>query len=206
MGGSPGAGKTTYRKSLNATGIHVHDLDAVMSKLPGYILDVKSLGPKQAFEKWLSLARNLSMIFVRFAMRSNYDIIYDRTSERVESYNDLLFAKKQGYKINLIGLYVKLDVARQRILTRELQEGRSIPDNVLIDDRQRFSAIWPYYLKFVDKATLYDTTSGDLKLICSFKQGQELNVVDAALYQEFLQCGDAFVGHFAKTLNTQAAG
>ncbi len=206
VGGSSGAGKTTYRKYLDVTGQHVHDPDLVMSKLLEYKRDEKVLGKKTAFDKWAPFTRCIAQLLVRFAIQSKFHVIYDRASGREGSYGDLQLAKQQGYKINLIGLYVKLDVARQRILIRESQGGHGIPDKILIENRARFSAIWPYYLKFVDEATLYDTTSGDLKLICSFKQGQELNVVDAALYQKFLQCGDAFAGYFAKTLNAKVAG
>ena len=198
IGGSPGAGKTTYRKSLDLTQQHIHNVDEVMSRLPEYKEDLLVIGAKAAFAKWVVFSRRMSQLLLRFAMKSAFNVIYDRPCGREENVEDFLFAKKHGYYVRLVGFYIPLEIARQRVLIREFQEGRGVPDNILVDDHARFSAIWKYLLPLVDEASLYSSSQRILTLIFSSKQG----VVDEKLYQEFLQGGELFVDHFAKILKS----
>src|SRR3569832_832150 len=120
IGGSPGSGKTTFRnKFLVMENFHIHDMDEVMVLLPGYKRDVVADGAKQAFEKWWPTAREMAQLLVQYAIKSGFNIIYDRTCGAEGSYFDLLEAKKNGYFIRMIGLCVDMDVAKQRVLIRE---------------------------------------------------------------------------------------
>lgn len=195
MSGPAGAGKTTYRKNnLSQSEWHIHDLDEVMAKLPQYKIDVKDIGPKLAFEKWLLFARNMSQLLLKFAIKSKMNVIYDRTCGHISSFDDLTFAKQQGYYIKLIGLFIKFDTARQRVLNRELQGGHGMPENILIESCEAFSALWPYYLAIVDEAFLYDASQNPFTLIFSSKT----NDGNSDLYKEFLQCGGSYKEFFAK--------
>ncbi len=198
IGGSPGAGKTTFRKQmLKLENVHLHDMDEVMIRLPCYQKDYVVLGAKKAFENWWPSARELAQLLVQYAMQSKYNIIYDRTCGAEGSYDDLLMAKKQGYRIHLIGLYVDKGVAKYRALKREQEEGRSMPEEILIEYRSRFSALWPYYLDIVDEASLYETSTEEPILIFSSKKG----LFDLETYQEFLQDGEPFYDFFSKKLS-----
>lgn len=73
IGGSPGAGKTTFRKQfLKMENVHVHDMDEVMICLPGYQKDVSTIGAKKAFENWWVVAQKIAQILVLYAMESRY--------------------------------------------------------------------------------------------------------------------------------------
>jgi predicted ABC-type ATPase len=196
IGGGPGSGKTLFRRSLNLTNVHVHDLDEVMIRLPGYQADLQTLGAKQAFENWWPTAQKMAQILVQYAIESGYSIVYDRTCGSEGSYSDLVRAKKRSYQIRLIGLYVDRETALERILKREQSEGRSVTEAILNEYRARFSALWPHYLKLVDEAILYDTNSSAPQLIFSSNDG----VKDAATYQAFLTEGEPFVDVFSQKL------
>ncbi|MBS0615821.1 MAG: zeta toxin family protein [Verrucomicrobia bacterium] len=198
VGGGPGSGKTTWRREQNSRNFHIHDMDEVMIRLPGYQKDLNELGAKAAFEKWWPIAQKLARAIVQYAIANKYSIIYDRTCGTEGSYQDLLSAKKLGYKIHLIGLYASREVAKERLLDREKQEGRCVTGAILDEYRARFSALWPYYLEFVDEATLYDTTEGSWHLIFSSKEG----VQEAAKYQIFLENGISFKDYFSKIITS----
>ena len=197
IGGGPGAGKTTFRKQFMKTeNVHLHDMDEVMIRLPGYQEDLAVIGAKKAFEKWWPTARQFAQILVQYAIQSKYSIIYDRTCGAEGSYDDLLKAKKQGYRIHLIGLYVDKDIAKERVLRREREEGRFMTEEILMEYRSRFSALWPYYLNVVHEASLYQTDLEKPVLIFSSKDG----VLDEKIYQAFLQEGEPFHDFFSKKL------
>lgn len=189
VGGSPGSGKTTFRKTfLNMKNVHLHDMDEVMVRLPGYKVDLQAIGAKRAFETWWPKAREISQLLVQFAMESDFSIIYDRTCGAEGSYFDLKQAKERGYAIRLIGLYVDKAVAKERILKREKEEGRVITEAILDEYRARFSALWPYYLELVDEAALYQTNLETPRLIFSSNEG----IQDEEAYRAFLLEGESF--------------
>jgi predicted ABC-type ATPase len=88
-------------------------------------------------------------------------------------------------------------VAKYRALKREQEEGRSMPEEILIEYRSRFSALWPYYLDIVDEASLYETSTEEPILIFSSKKG----LFDLETYQKFLQDGEPFYDFFSKKLS-----
>lgn len=198
MGGSPGSGKTTFRKSLNLANVHLHDMDEVMVSLPEYQEDLRQIGPKKAFEKWWPHAQSLARILVQFAIQARYSIIYDRTCGTEGSYFDLLQAKKLGYRICLHGFFVDRNVAWERLQKREKEEGRAVTEEILDEYRSRFSALWPYYVSLVDEAVLYDTNEKNPRIIFSSKEG----IVDPTLYQGFLLAGDSFTEYFQSKLRS----
>jgi len=197
IGGSPGAGKTRFRKKfLKMENVHLHDMDEVMVALPGYQEDLIKIKAKKAFEKWWRPAREMAQTMVRFAIESNYSIIYDRTCGAEGSYFDFLEAKKRGYHLQLIGLYVDKNVANERVLKREWEEGRAMTEAMLSEYRARFSALWPYYLDIMDEIDLYQMNGEIPELIFSSKEG----IRDLSTYQVFLMEGDAFKDYFAQKL------
>ncbi len=196
IGGSPGAGKTTLRRQLKMENVHLHDMDELLIRLPGYQEDLQASGAKKAFEKWWPTAQKIARTLVLYAIESGYSIIYDRTCGTEGSYFDLRLAKARGYHIHLTGLTVDREVAKERILKREREEGRAVTEEILDEYRARFSALWPYYLELVDEIALYQTNPEIPRLIFSSTEG----VLDEQSYQEFLRDGDSFRDYFAQKL------
>lgn len=197
VGGSSGAGKTTYRKTfLKIENVHIQDMDEVMIALPCYQKDLKKLGAKEAFEKWWPTAQKISQLLVQYAIRSNFSIIYDRTCGTEGSYFDLREAKEKGYYVRLIGFYIDESIARNRIKERELKENRAVTEQILKEYRARFSALWPYYLNIADEISLNLMDSKTPKIIFSSKKG----VLNQNLYEDFLKEGDSFFSYFANKI------
>jgi predicted ABC-type ATPase len=197
VGGPSGSGKTRFCKKLEQENFHMHDMDAVLLLLPSYQKDLKEFGPKTAFENGWPLAREIAQLIVRFAMEKGYSIIYDRTCGSELSYFDLLFAKERGYRMKFIGLYVTPEIAWSRIQQREEQEGRAVTEANAREYRARFSALWPYYLKLLEDIALYDNTEEMPRLIFSSEAG----IIDAPIYQKFLEEGVSFKEQMDKKVN-----
>jgi len=59
LAGTSGAGKTTYRKKYlkSLVNYHVHDMDEILIRLPGYQNDLATGGQMKAFDLWWEKAR-----------------------------------------------------------------------------------------------------------------------------------------------------
>ncbi len=183
VGGSPGAGKTTYRKKhMNMHNLYQHDIDEIITKLPNYQLDVKLTGTMHAFTTWWPTARRIAHAMITFAITSKYSIAYDWTCGSKETVTDFIHAKEQDYYIKLIGLYVKKETAKQRISIRQQQEGRCVSESVLCKHRTTFSTLWPSYLSLVNEAILYDASQKTLTPIFS----STIGILKPKEYQLFL--------------------
>jgi predicted ABC-type ATPase len=159
IGGSPGAGKTTWRQQVygQMTNVHLHDMDEVLVRLPGYQKDLELKEPKEVFEKWWPLAREISEKLVQYAIESKYSIVYDRTCGAEGSYFHFIHAKNQGYHISLIGLCIDADLAYARVAEREKQTKRGMTQAIVDEYRARFSALWPHYLLLANEVALYES-------------------------------------------------
>jgi predicted ABC-type ATPase len=181
IGGGPGSGKTTLRKKIQETksNIHIHDMDEVRMRIPGFLDDAKQHGALYAFEKRWSFSRDMAEILVRFAIKQRYSILYDRTCGAEGSYEDLKEAKRRGYRVTLVGLYASAEIAIERT---KLRSEYAITEEAVREYLARFSSFWPRYLSFVDEAFLYDSSQPDLRLIFSSEKG----ALDLRLYDQFL--------------------
>jgi predicted ABC-type ATPase len=194
IGGSPGAGKTTWRQHMYSemTNVHLHDMDEVLIRLPGYQKNLVLGEPKLAFEKWWPTAKEISVKLVQYAIESKYSIIYDRTCSTEGSYFHFIQAKKQGYHISLIGLCLDADLAYERVAEREKRTKRVMPQEILDECRARFSALWPYYLLLADEIALYESNEREFRLIFSSNDGPS----DPIRYESFLNEGESFKTFF----------
>ncbi len=182
IGGSVGAGKTTYRKKIMDKNMCLCSADEVMSKLPSYQQNMKIFDAETAFQMASPTASLLAHIILQFAIKSKYSIIYDRTCSEEKHLKALAEVKEQGYRIKFVGLYVEEKIAMQRVLAREKIEGRSIPETVLRKSRKGFCTLWPDYLKLANEAVLYNANQEALSIIFS----STIGVIDADCYQNFL--------------------
>lgn len=201
IGGSPGAGKTTWRQHVYSqmVNVHLHDMDEVLIRLPGYQKDLALGEPILAFQKWWPTAREISEKLVQYAIESRYPIIYDRTCGAEGSYFDLAQAKKRGYRISLIGLCIDVDLAYIRVAEREKKTKRAMPRAIVDEYRARFSALWPYYLLLANEAALYESNEEEFRLIFSSTEG----IIDPIRYKSFLSEGECFKAFFEEKLGIE---
>lgn len=199
IGGSPGAGKTRWRQHVYSqmVNVHLHDMDEVLIRLPGYQKDLAQGEPILAFEKWWPTAREISEKLVQYAIELKYCIIYDRTCSAEGSYFHFTQAKKQDYRIFMVGLCIDADLAYARVTEREKKTKRAMPQAILDECRARFSALWPYYLLLADEAVLYESNASEFRLIFSSSEG----ISDPIRYQSFLNEGESFKAFFEQKLS-----
>ncbi len=120
LGGSPGSGKTTYRRRfLNLSDFHVHDMDEVLVRLPGYKEDCEQIDIKNAFEQWWPIAQKIANVMVRFAFKHQYNVIYDRTCGTEESFLDLkrIYEGKR-YHITIYGFWVSEEIPLTTVINK----------------------------------------------------------------------------------------
>jgi len=167
IAGGIGAGKTSFRKSLLAKGrlpedAVLHDPDAVMQALPGYLKMLDETGDTaSAFATWEMPARFLAEEILSAAVWSKRDVIYERTCAIDTAPAFLKNVKEQGYRIEMHLLHTDLDTALERARRREGVEGRHTPPSVI---RERYTALlrlWPEYRALADRIALYDNTDAD---------------------------------------------
>ncbi len=192
IGGGPASGKTTLRNQCHFSNVHLHDMDEIVVRLPEYKRDCVLLGLEAAFDKWFPTAREIADTMAEFALANRYSILYDRTCAAERSYYDILRASQLGYRVSLIGLCLDLQKALDRARRRAVDGGRALSEPLIREWHARFSAIWPYYLRFVQDVSLYDTGGPTPRLIYS----SELGVQDPILYQQFLDDGAPFEAHY----------
>jgi predicted ABC-type ATPase/GNAT superfamily N-acetyltransferase len=189
LGGSPGAGKTTYRKKyLNDSAYHIHDMDEVMVLLPGYQQALKTVGAIKAFEDWWPIAQQTANIMMTYALNNKLNIIYDRTCGSEVSYLALKAAYEQGYQITMYGFYIEEKKALERVQIRAKNENRVITDDIVKDYLRRFVTLWPCYLKIVDKVFLVDSNEETYKLIFNINN-KKITFADYTAYKKFLSSG-----------------
>lgn len=192
LGGSPGAGKTTYRKAhLSVSNFHIHDLDEVQVILPGYLKDLNQHGPEVAFKNWWQKAQKIANAMVRFAFDNHYNVIYDRTCGTEESFLDIkkLFDGKL-YRVCLYGFWVTEAVALSRVKQREQHEQRTVTPDITKEYGHRFSALWPLYTRIAHEIYLINNNGSnlDFPVIYQRKNGIE-KIFLANHYQAFKSAG-----------------
>lgn len=192
IAGGIGAGKTSFRKNLLAKGrlpedAVLHDPDAVMQSLPGYLKMMEETGDAaRAFETWEMPARFLAEEILSAAVWSQRDVIYERTCAIETAPDFLKNIKKQGYRIEMHLLHTDLDTALTRARRREDAEGRHTPQSVI---RERYAALlrlWPEYRQIADRIALYDNTDTDSPFRPVFAaEGTEERIFAEDLYALF---------------------
>lgn len=192
IAGGIGAGKTSFRKNLLAKGrlpedAVLHDPDAVMQALPGYLKMLAETGDKaSAFATWEMPARFLAEEILSAAVWSKRDVIYERTCAIDTAADFLKHVKKQGYRIEMHLVHSDLDTALARARRREEEEQRHTPPAVI---RERYAALlrlWPQYRNIADRIALYDNTDTDTPFRPVFAaEGTEERIFAADLYALF---------------------
>lgn len=191
LGGSPGAGKTYYRRNFLALPhFHIHDMDEVLIRLPGYQKDCDELGLKAAFERWWPIAQKIANVMVRFSFSCHYNVIYDRTCGTEESFLDLKkIHEEKLYYIIIYGFFVFERIALIRVKEREKNENRTVTPEIVKEYLRRFSALWPSYTAISNESYLLDANLGfEYSKLYEQVAGVE-RVFDVGHYIEFLAPG-----------------
>jgi len=197
MGGGPASGKTTLIDSGVAGNIPKGkeaaqvNPDTMKEALPEY----GSMGSdptKAAFTHEES--SYLSKRMTAAAIERKNDIVVDGTGDSAPEsmIGKITTAKNAGYKVKGVYVTQPTEMALAGALARAQATGRRVSPEVITQTHRGVSQTFPAITNQFDSLELYDTrdlfSKGVATLVGSGKNGQ-FNIVDQALYQEFLDKG-----------------
>lgn len=187
LSGTPGAGKSTFRKKYLGTieNFHLHDMDEVIANLKGYKVDSQKHGETYAFDKWWPIAQKVVNQLTLYAFTQKFNIVYDRSCCTEQSLNDLREAVlHRGYKAKMYAFYVPEVIALDRVKKRAIKDNRADIPETVVQCGKRFSAMFANYVSFLNEITLYCHEK-----ICLRKENDLISIVDNKAYEEFLDYG-----------------
>jgi predicted ABC-type ATPase len=94
-------------------------------------------------------------------------------------------AQQQGYSVMLLYFWLSSpELAQERVKTRVLEGGHSIPPDV-INRRywQGINRLFANYLPLVDEAFIYDNSSGE-PILLARKLADGFHIIDGTLYNQ----------------------
>lgn len=150
--GVPGAGKSTYIRTLDKTNIVVVSFDDVMEAIPNYQQDKKNLGAEEAFGKWEVCAREIGYELLFQAIEKQLNIIFDNTASRPDHVDLMTELKKQGvYKLRFLYFPISEELAIARAAKRE----RYLPPHYIPERRKKIEALLPAFKALADEYDEY---------------------------------------------------
>ncbi len=183
VGGAPGSGKTSIRKSNFAStdkGINV-DIPGVDKAVHVDADEIKPLIPEAKnahannLPDWASMvheeSRVISDMAIRMGIEKNQDIVYDSTGQFNRGFGTLEEARKKGYSVELHYMVASLEkTLSDRVQTRAGSDPRTMPGHIIPATLYRNKSIMHEVIDYADKFYLWDTESKTPKLL-AYKAG-----------------------------------
>lgn len=197
MGGGSASGKGTLRSSLvvprlQSAGINVgiSDCDEIKSQLPEYE-HFQEQNAESAALRVHEESMDISMEAMDKLIENNKNLLFDGTMKDVDKYDKIIDKlHKSGYKVQIIGADVPVDVAIERSNIRAKQTGRKVPEGIIKGAHGGFAVTYPQLLDKVDGYSLYDN-SGNYPVLIQDESG----VYKPELYNKFLQKGTEHIAN-----------
>ncbi len=193
IGGAPGSGKSTLRKSFQQKGILpstvlLCDADTVMERSREYDEDQQALSTQIAYRKWREPAQAFSHALLTFGFKQRWNILYESPLTDADIYFFLRNAAIRGYRTDLTLLYAPPEVLGQRIEQRkEDYHGLS----KYLRDGRFTAGLAPYLIDIVDSLSVYDNSSDAdrFRPVAKKDYGGGLIVTNKESFAHFLSWG-----------------
>lgn len=183
VGGAPGSGKTSIRKSnFTSTGNGVNvDIPGVDKAVHVDADEIKPLIPEAKnahannLPDWASMvheeSRVISDMAIRMGIEKNQDIVYDSTGQFNRGFGTLEEARKKGYSVELHYMVASLEkTLNDRVQARAGSDPRTMPGHIIPATLHRNKSIMHEVIDYADKFYLWDTESKTPKLL-AYKAG-----------------------------------
>lgn len=187
LSGTPGAGKSTFRKKYlgEIKNFYLHDPDEVTLNLKGYKIDAKKYSGTGAFDKWWPIVHKVVDQLTQYALKQSFNIIYDRALCTEKSFDNLQYAVLQkNYKAKMYAFHVTEAIALDRVKKRALKDNRADIPKTVKQCGRHFSAMFTEYVKILPVVILYCNGK-----VCFKKENDVIDIIDAEAYKEFLDYG-----------------
>lgn len=186
VGGAPGSGKSTMRKTGEAnipdvnSAVHV-DADEIKTIIPEAIA-AHAAGDTE----WATVAHEESRVIADMALRvaldRDIDVVYDSTGQYNRGYGTLQAAKAKGYEIVAHYVVAPEEILQDRVVARQLNDPRIMPKHIIPATMSRNFQIMPDVAKMADEFYLWDS-SGDSKVLLARKiKGGQLEILDSRAF------------------------
>jgi len=194
MGGGPASGKSTIIKQNVVTHPTQHVLlnpDEFKEDLPEYREGIKAKDVRAAafVHEESSL---LNKAVGKEARERGQDIVWDGTGDgTIQKLRDQIAAyRAKGYRVKADYVTTPTEVAVERVYSRGMREGRFVPLADVRNTHREVSRILPLAVAegLFDEMTLWDTSTDALVLVAR-ATGKNLQIVNQALWQVFLNKG-----------------
>ncbi len=165
MMGLPGSGKSSVIR-LVAPDIEnyvVADPDAAKEGLPEFQAGIRRRDRGIA-GRVHDESKNITDYAVQQARGSRRNIIYDTTGVGFSPV-DLAGLRGQGYHVKLVYVHVPLNTAKQRVLDREQQTGRGVPENIITNIHGMMGGSLISLAPRANKVLLYNNSGTSPQLI-----------------------------------------
>jgi len=145
----------------------------------------KGLSPFQP-EKVAFEAGRIMLNRINELLQQNENFAFETTLATKSYKNKILEAKNKNYNITLLFFWLKtIELAQERVKTRVLEGGHSIPKNLI--ERRFYRGIknlFDIYLKIVDQALIFDNSEGIHQLIAEKTGNEELKIIENNKFTE----------------------
>jgi predicted ABC-type ATPase len=151
MLGVPGSGKSTVMKeiwnTLKRRPAAVVGFDRLMETIPEYH---QGSDRQKSFSEFELPARAAGYVLIKELLQKQSDILFDHGGASAAHADLLSFAKSKGYTVAVIQVTAHPDIAKKRILERQLAEGRHTPPSYVDERIKIIENILPSYKTTAD--------------------------------------------------------
>lgn len=182
VGGAPGSGKSTMRKSGEAgipdvdSAVHV-DADEIKTVIPEAVA-AHAAGDTE----WGTVAheesRVISDMALRVALDRDKDVVYDSTGQYNRGYGTLDYAKAAGYEITAHYVVAPEEFLQERIDMRQLTDPRKLPRHIISATMARNFYIIPEVAQKSDEFYLWGWDGNKKVLLAQKEKGKTLEILD----------------------------
>lgn len=187
IGGGSGSGKSTIRRLIQQqyTGFLIIDPDEIKTLIPSY----ENLQAEYGYEASAMVHTQSSEIarkLITLAQKELYSFMYDATLKNVHKF-ELIFKelKQLGYNISLVIVDCDTELAIKRVKGREIQENRSVPEEVIRQSHKMIPVSFRALNKHCSEWVIYNTDNEQPKQI-AMKHNESINIIDSDLYTKFM--------------------
>ncbi len=187
MMGGPASGKSSALRELDLEGFAVLDSDWVKTQIPQYSEARAADARDAAFSVHAESSDVVSRAFIE-ARNNRINIVMDGTGKSVDKYLRYIDAlKRAGYDVKIVFVHVDEETAWERAKNRAEETGRWVPEEVVRGAYAKIPHNLGTYVQKADSFIMFDSHDFPVTRIAQRKQGDKLEIFDAALYGNYLR-------------------
>ena len=148
--GFPGSGKTTVVKELSGhwPNSELIIFDEIMQVMGSYKNEPDK---EKAFTVCEVPARMVGYSLIEQLIEKHADILFEHSGSRKDHVELLQYAKSKGYRIVIIDIVNKKDLAKERLSARQQQDGRYTPPHYVDERKALIDELRPLYKNIADE-------------------------------------------------------